>query len=87
MIEGMDDSATIPYWMAFLIGPVLLAFALWVVPGRLKEARRRLPIRRISSANANDVFDVWFPSAWATGVGAFGTVFIIGGLLRLAGID
>ena len=82
----MDD-ATIPYWMAFLVGPALLAFAVAVVPARLKYARQKVPVRQLSSAKINDAVDAWFPVAWAVGVGAFGAVFVVGGMLRLAGID
>jgi hypothetical protein len=46
-----------------------------------------MPWRRALSAAGNDAVDAWFPAFWAAGVGAFGAVFIIGGLFRLAGID
>ena len=83
----MDDAAVIPYWLAFLVGPVLLAFAAWVLPSRVKEAQQQIPWRRALSAAGNAAVDAWFPAFWAAGVGAFGAVFIIGGLFRLAGID
>lgn len=83
----MDDSGAIPYWLAFLVGPVLVAFAAWVLPGRLKGARRRVPLRRVPSAAVNDAFDAWFPAFWAGGVGAFGVAFTVAGLIRLGGID
>ena len=83
----MDDAALRPYWLAFLVGPVLLAFAAWVLPARLKEAQRQVPFRLISSAAVNDTVDAWFPAIWAAGVGVFGTVFVLGGLFRLAGVD
>ena len=49
----MDDAALIPYWLAFLVGPGLLAFAAWVLPARLKEAQRLMPFQRVSSAGVN----------------------------------
>jgi len=82
----MDDAALIPYWLA-LFGPVLPAFAAWVLPSRLKEAQRQVPFQRVSSAAVNDAVDAWFPAIWAAGVGVFGSVFVLGGLLRLAGVD
>ncbi|TPG17033.1 hypothetical protein [Pedococcus bigeumensis] len=82
----MDDAALIPYWLAFLIGPVLLAFAAWVLPAQFKEAQRQVPFRRVSSAAVNDAVDAWFPAIWAAGMGVIGTVFVLGGLFRLAGV-
>lgn len=82
----MDDATLIPYWLAFLVGPVLLAFAAWVLPARLKEAQRQVPFQRVSSAAVNDAVDAWFPTIWAAAVGVFGTVFVLGGLFRLVGV-
>jgi hypothetical protein len=83
----VDEGGVIPYWMAFVLGPVLLVFALWVLPGRNQKAHRRILVARLSSASLKDALDGWFPTMWAGGVGIFGAIFAVGGLLRLIGIE
>lgn len=87
MMGHVNDAAVIPFWMAFLVGPTLLAFAVWVLPSRIRESNRRLPAGKLSSASLNDAVDAWFPSVWVGGVGAFGAIFVLFGLLRLVGIE
>lgn len=74
----VDDNGALPYSVAFTLGPALLLFATWVLPGRIRAARRRPP-----PSGLNDFYDVWFPTAWAAMAGLFGVLLTGTGLLRL----
>jgi hypothetical protein len=82
--QRVDSNNFVPYPLAFTLGPLLLLVAALLLPARIREARRRLPVGRLSSATLNHAFDAWFPTLWAALLGLFGAFFVLSGLGQLA---
>jgi hypothetical protein len=78
-VAAVDDPA-VPYPVAFALGPALLLLCAWLLPPRLRAARMAPPVRTLA-----ELYDAWFPSVWAAGLGVFGLLLTGSGVLRLLG--